>query len=535
MLQRELTRDQAIQAGEQILEELEGQILERGYTYFSNGVVFNTRVENDILLKSDVQGSQVYHVSLNLQNVRKSTCTCPYSRLCKHIAATFFQMYSVFENPRHFLTHSQQPRLLKYADDLLVPPFKNGIQYLTGSHTDTSRDGLLDSSSSVAEWWGFFESWTRNLPSAMESFRASSELISSYENLLGIAILWPKRRASLFAIHATLFYLHLLQEFVQTTRNSHWSLELSQSAERLMSNLEGLLYYWEPDGLNENDQEALIETKRLFEEWKNKDFFSNLDMLAYQLIWWNLLQIPAWIQEESEELEQRIANPTTSPADLEKYRSLHALFLVMVGKDQDALSTWLANERLPLSFYLPFLKSFARVHDWQRLLDWTHRLERLIGTAENSHYRLVTAIWREAMKQMGRESECGKMLQTFLPGSFAEYAAFLFEHQHYREWLDLQLSYRIPFTDIQVWNIKAIEETNPNLLLPLLLFEVNRLIHERNRPAYKEAIKLLKKVRTLYTKIGQEIRWDSYLDQLSAKHNRLRAFQEELRRGNLSV
>lgn len=83
--------------------------------------------------------------------------------------------------------------------------------------------------------------------------------------------------------------------------------------------------------------------------------------------------------------------------------------------------------------------------------------------------------------------------------------------------------------------MKAIEEMNPTLLLPLFLSEVNRLIDERNRPAYKEAIKLLKKVRSLYSKLNQEMRWNSYLELLSAKHNRLRAFQEELRRGNLNV
>lgn len=535
MLQRELTRDQAIQTGEQILEVLEGQILERGYTYFSNGVVFNTRVEDEILLKSDVQGTQVYHVSLNLQIVQESTCTCPYSRLCKHIAATFFQMYSVFENPRHLLARSQQPRTLKYSPALLVPPFKNGIQYLTGSHTDSWRDGLLDSSTSVAEWWRFFENWTRNLPSAMESFRASTELFSSYENLLGIAVSWPPRRASLFAMHATLFHLNLLQEFVLAKRHSHWSVELSQSAERLLSTLEGLLYYWDPSHLDEGDQKALIETKQLLSEWKDKDALSVFEMLAYQLLWWNLLQAPAWVQQETNEIDQRIADPSTTPTEMEKYRMLKALFLVMDGKDQDALAIWLTSKQLPLAFYLPFLKSFAREQDWVRLLEWTHRLERLIGTAENGQYRLVTAIWREAMKQMGREQECGTKLRAFLPGSFSEYAAFLFDHQQYREWLDLQLSYRTPFPELQAWNMKAIEEMNPTLLLPLFLSEVNRLIDERNRPAYKEAIKLLKKVRSLYSKLNQETRWNSYLELLSAKHNRLRAFQEELRRGNLNL
>lgn len=91
MLQRELTREQAIAVAEQVLQHVEGTIIERGYSYFSDGVVFNTRVENNRTLCSDVQGSQVYHVRLDLEEVQGSSCTCPYTRLCKHIAATFFK------------------------------------------------------------------------------------------------------------------------------------------------------------------------------------------------------------------------------------------------------------------------------------------------------------------------------------------------------------------------------------------------------------------------------------------------------------
>jgi uncharacterized Zn finger protein len=136
---------------------------------------------------------------------------------------------------------------------------------------------------------------------------------------------------------------------------------------------------------------------------------------------------------------------------------------------------------------------------------------------------------------VGRAEECGTRLKMFLPGSFQEYASYLYENEQFKEWMDLQLSYAVSFAEIQAWQVKQIEETSPALLFPFYLQQINRLIAERSRPSYKEAIRLLKKVRTIYSKANQEARFGSYLDQLSAKHNRLRAFQEELRRGNLNL
>lgn len=535
MLQRELTREQAIQTGEHILDLMEGHILERGYTYFSNGVVFNTRVEDGKLLKSDVQGTQIYHVSLHLDAVQDSTCTCPYSRLCKHIAATFFQMYSVFDNPRHFLTRAQQPRLATYSPAMLAPAFKRGIRNLTQSETSENSHSPLQPESSVNQWWTFFESWTRNLFAAMESFRASSELLSSYENVLGIASKWPENRGQLFAVHATLFHLLKLQEFVQIKRQSYWFHDLSQTAERLLLQLEGILYYLDAVQLHATDLSDLEETKELVQTWKYMEPNSLYWSYAYQLLWWELLQRPEWTKEEADELNKLIHLPETTEADKEKYGMLLGHFLVMKKEDQAALDIWLPNKRLGLTFYLPYVKSFARKNDWSRFIAWIDRLERLVGEAEPQHYRLVTTVWREAMEQIGRGQECGKKLKKFLPGSFQEYASYLFENQQYKDWMDLQLSYRVSFTDIPAWQIKQVEEAAPVLLFPFYLQEINRLIGERSRTSYKEAIKLLKKVRSLYSKVNQEARWGSYLDQLSAKYNRLRAFQEELRRGNLNL
>ncbi|MED4750903.1 SWIM zinc finger family protein [Brevibacillus choshinensis] len=533
MLQRELTREQAVQAGEQLLVFAEGSIIERGYSYFSDGVVFNTRVEKGKLLTSDVQGSQVYHVELDLEDIQNSTCTCPYTRLCKHMAATFFQMYSVFENPRHYLTRAQQPRRAKFSPAMLVPAYKN--LSLPSPQEGTAVQSPLKPDSPVHEWWTFLENWTRNLPSAMETYRASSELLSSFQNVLGVAAAWPPARAQLFTVHANVFHLLKLQDFVKTNRQSYWFQDLSQTAERLLEQLEGTLFYMDIEDLRERHHELLEQTMLTVKKMKDTESTALYWTFAYQLLWWNLLQVSDWIQAEINDLDQRIKDPSTATSAKEVYKLLRAHFYVMEGADDAAIQTWRSNSRLSLSFYLPYLKMFARNEDWPRFLAWTEALQSLIGSADPQNYQLVAAIWQEAMERVGRGEECGAMLKQFLPSSFHEYAAYLYEQKQFRQWIDLQMSYQVPITEVITVQFKEMEDTHPTLLFPLYLREVNRLIAERNRSAYKEAIKLLKKIRTAYSKANQEARWERYVDQLGAKHNRLRAFQEELKRGNLNL
>jgi len=533
MLQRELTREQALRTGEQLLAFAEGSILERGYNYFSDGVVFNTRVEKGTHLISDVQGSQVYHVALDLEYVQNSTCTCPYSRLCKHIAATFFQMYSVFENPRHFLSRAQQPRRAKFSPAMLAPAYKPLSQ--PGPQEGTAVHSPLKPGGPVRDWWTFLENWTRNLPVAMEAYRASSELLSSYQNVLGVASSWPPACKQLFAVHANLFHLLRLEEFVKTNRQSYWFQDLSQTAERLVEQLEGMLFYMDAAYLRERHFPLLEQTMQTASQLKDTDSSALYWSFAYQLFWWHLLQEADWIQAEVAELERRIQDPSTASSAKERYQLLRGHFYVMDGADEAAVDIWLPNNHLPLSFYLPYLKMFARSEEWGRFLNWTDWLQELIGQADPHTYQLVTAIWQEALERIGRGDECGPSLKRFLPSSFHEYAAYLYEQKQYRPWIDLQMSYQVPLTEVHSTQFKEIEDTQPDLLFPLYVREVNRLIGERNRPAYKAAIRLIKKVRTAYSKANQNARWERYVDQLAVKHNRLRAFQEELKRGNLNL
>ncbi|MNP16840.1 hypothetical protein D3C76_1092490 [compost metagenome] len=73
------------------------------------------------------------------------------------------------------------------------------------------------------------------------------------------------------------------------------------------------------------------------------------------------------------------------------------------------------------------------------------------------------------------------------------------------------------------------------MVLPLYHQDVERYILEKNRQSYKQAVRLLKKLAGFYKKLKEQDRWQAYLEQLAARFSRLRAFQEELRKGKLIV
>lgn len=536
MLQKQLSREQVTQLGEQLLNYMEDHIIEAGYQYFSKGMVFNIHVVDGNLISSDVQGTRVYHVEIDLEAFINSNCSCSYSRFCKHLAATFFQIYSVFDNPKNYLQLVQQPRTIQFSPAMLYPVPMRPARADRGVEILQPSEDQLAENHDVKAWWKYFENTAIALPDQNQSFQIPVTLRNNYQRLIAITHSWKKERAQLFSVHAVLFHLQRLQHYVNeysTPTASYWFRGLSQTVELFMEQLEGTLFRLNTAKLQENHRDVLEETLLLAKKMK----FHPPQVVdwtkVYRILWWYLPNGSEWVRAEIAEIKQLADDDELSKHDTERAYLLLAHFHVMDGHDEEALQLFHENHQLPLSFYLFYLKTLATRDEWERLLTWYEWLERLMREAQGEEFRLVTGIWRLAFEHTGRLDEWGSILKRLLPASYYEYASYLFEQSRYQEWLDVQMSYGVTYMQINSVYLKKVEELHPDLVLSFYVREVNRLIEERSRPAYKEAIKLLKKLNTLYHNANQDERWEPYLHHVSTTYNRLRAFQEELRRGNL--
>ncbi len=69
----------------------------RGLNYFENNKVKSINKINENEYDAEVEGTELYHVHLNINHPRKSTCTCPHaagkSTICKHKVAVYFSIF----------------------------------------------------------------------------------------------------------------------------------------------------------------------------------------------------------------------------------------------------------------------------------------------------------------------------------------------------------------------------------------------------------------------------------------------------------
>lgn len=67
-------------------------ILERGYDYYEMGNV-DIISHKDTVIEANVDGSQVYRVHIDMNDIQQMTCTCPHfedGNYCKHLAAVLY-------------------------------------------------------------------------------------------------------------------------------------------------------------------------------------------------------------------------------------------------------------------------------------------------------------------------------------------------------------------------------------------------------------------------------------------------------------
>ncbi|MBR6517869.1 MAG: SWIM zinc finger family protein [Bacilli bacterium] len=66
----------------------------RGYYYYKKGFVKELKKIDENIYSSVVSGTYNYNVILNLNNLRKCSCSCPYKvKICKHVMATYYTVF----------------------------------------------------------------------------------------------------------------------------------------------------------------------------------------------------------------------------------------------------------------------------------------------------------------------------------------------------------------------------------------------------------------------------------------------------------
>jgi hypothetical protein len=276
------------------------------------------------------------------------------------------------------------------------------------------------------------------------------------------------------------------------------------------------------------DTNVLLEGGSLFE-------YEKIDV--YRALWSHLFTKPALRKQEVERLSQKRAD-NESTAYL--IASIHLFILNHQDDEAVLLLKRLSSRDCPYLFY--WIREFSDTGTYPRALpfiEWfllhvNHYIDSINHYYQASDFvRTFTRPITICCEQLKRMDLLEKFYRESLPYSYWNYSSFLFNQAQYKRWVDMLIYSNVSIDGVGQDMIKAVTAQNPELLLPLYHHAVQYTISQKNRSAYKTAVRYLKKMRTIYKKIKKDAIFNDYMSYIVQSTKRLRAFQEELQRGKL--
>ena len=215
----------------------------------------------------------------------------------------------------------------------------------------------------------------------------------------------------------------------------------------------------------------------------------------------------------------------------------------ILAKNDDQALEWMARVGEPLTPHMFYwLEQLTEQKEWKRLgpyIDYfISRLHNYLGllsdfNAGTEFTMLAMEVLAPYCTETGRLDLFERTLTQTLPYSYREYEAYLFQQMAFDKWVELQAYVGVEVSYMSKNDLKEVQKADPAALLPIYHQTVQDLINMKNRGSYREAVKLMKKLRTIYKKIHRTPDWDRFFEMTLTQTKRLRAFHEELQRGKL--
>lgn len=208
------------------------------------------------------------------------------------------------------------------------------------------------------------------------------------------------------------------------------------------------------------------------------------------------------------------------------------------GAEQDEISLALIHTAATKTDFYPdrlpdYLERLTNQSNWTRLAYWLTELADVLRQ-QQSNLQDYALYWEQVITQLPEaEPQMWTALETLLPVGGRIYEEKLLSYGKWQLWMDYQLSAGNDPANYKVTELQPLENNAPEMLLPFYHQAVERHMAHKNRQGYKAAVKLLKRLAKLYKKIKQEPRWNDFIEQFAQRNSRLRALQEELRKGKL--
>jgi hypothetical protein len=394
----------------------------------------------------------------------------------------------------------------------------------------------LGENSTMDLWYQYYESQLKIFRA--NYFNGQLELYERFlENRFQEVEEWSTPKREYYKFHCCLYTMQKIENNYSIWSSSYYYNSKSHFRNRTSQFLDILVNTIANVANGEDELIAMLNKNAInkLRELMLRNTESHFDWLnIYTGFWTNVFHDLLLIEDEIQVLENQLLVKGTKSINKYNWQIAKAHFHFLKGEENIALQQF-KKVNVKLNEIISYLKIFYGRQELGSLEKWLEASQNLLGAADEEEFREVTMFWLAVAMSKEDYHDCLNMLRGYFPKSNYLYEEVLIKAGQWKNWVDFHLFNESTPNSINPNNLLKIEGVDITLLLPLYHQYVSRLLQEKNRGAYKEAVRFLKKLRTYYKKLDRLDYWEQFIQGLALRNIRLRAFQEELRIGKLII
>ncbi|QPC47679.1 hypothetical protein [Mangrovibacillus cuniculi] len=506
------------------------RVVQKGLLLYRQRLVYQVKI-GEQYMEGSVQDAVPVHTQLHLIQPYIMNCSCPSQGICRHQMALFFHVYSQVRSVNKWMEDWKKESNL-------------AIQDLFDSLRGKANDLLVKRQEQAASG-SVLDQWLKRMEDMFDDLMTQRMIENPY--VLEMEVKQLYRRIGQFApterewipmyyvVSALFLYkkiLLLLEKLNQLEQGSRHPVHrfVVQLSDDVVMNISRLSASALPFAFDEILAYVRQESYTLLEP---QTFSPVISFEMYRELWKHLFTKSEWRMEEDKRLSD-IENRT--------FMQVAGLICIKLIRKQDAeahkLMTTLGHDSLV----------FAT--DWINLLD--NSMDRIMSfikhilpfipdhIAEIDNYYEQNTFARSLISSIDRfqlrDSDFtvfDELLYELLPFSERILSTSFIERKQFRRWTEFLMSQKMNVYELHPDEVKVVEKEDPLAVLPIFHCSINYFIGQKNRQSYKDAVRLIKRTKKVYKVLQKSDMFDYYFDALMEEHKRLRAFQEECRKGKL--
>lgn len=531
---------------EQMKRRFRYATLEQGWRYYRKQAVLDMeeevqaggREDPDQWIAAEVYETKRYRVRFNCTAVKRSQCTCPEEGGCKHMSAVYFQLCDELgKKPELYLAEFRQVYIEEERQRMVQR--KRAEHKAELERRKKAWQMSLSPSAPAQEWHDIFH---RKYSKPFTDYHSPVTDIAAWaqNELYRQEERFPEQIVPLYRMHVLLFLLQQLSIRYAQGRSISYPGQDAPVAETVriyMEELRQLAESYDPSAIPaayEQHVSSLGEIAERVALSEEESAIDGLEVLA--LLWSTVLNRPDRMKEAHRRLERMLA-PVSSlrPRRRDAIRVALVHLEVLLGREAEAVKrlSELTYHNDP-GRYWGYLREHERSGRYEPIVYWLGALAPLIRQSGRiSELEQYWGFWKRVYEQMPDKDGLEALVLSLLPGIYPYVSSFLLEQGRYRDWAEIQLLQRISPAAIAAGELEAVERAAPELLLPVFHQAIERHIEERTKEHYREAARLLQRLKLLYVACGSAGTWELFMERFAARYARLRALHKELREGAL--